>query len=136
MLAACAPAGTSVKTNADGSMQMNTSEGSFSTGKTIPKDWPKDAPVYAGAEVEYSAAVNTAEGKPGYALILLTSDATAKVSAYYKAELAKQGWKIEGAMEGNGTTVIGATKGDRVISVSVASSEGQTGITIGVGKSE
>ena len=126
--------GGDVNVDADGSMQINTSEGSFTMGKSeVPKDWPSDAPIYAGASVQYSASVN-ADGSPGSAVILVTTDDVATVVAYYKAELTKQGWTMEGAMEGGGTSIIGASKDDRSMSLSITTQNNQTVITIGVGK--
>jgi hypothetical protein len=126
-----------VDMNADGSMHVETSEGSFTAGTNeVPKDWPTDAPIFAGATVQYSASVNPADGKPGAALILMTRESAKAVVAFYQSELAKEGWTMNGTMQAGNTTVIGAMKDLRAMSVAVTESDQQTSITIGIEKRE
>ena len=124
-----------VKMNADGTMHITTEEGTFDAGTgKMPEDWPEDAPVYSDATVQFSGSTNPATGKPGAAAVLVTSDNAADVVAFYKTELAEQGWTISSTMEAEGTTILGATKGKRAFSLMVGSANGQTSITIGVGE--
>lgn len=124
-----------VDVNADGSMRIQTKEGTYNAGNNqLPEDWPKDAPIYAGATIQFSGSANPATGKPGAAAVLVTSDSVADVVTYYKAELKKQGWTISSTMEAQGTTIMGATKGDRALSLMIGSADGQTSITIGIGE--
>ena len=124
----------SVSMNGD-TMQVTTSEGTFTAGQTtLPADWPTDVPAYAGATVQYSASVNPATGQAGSMVMLMSSDSPATVAAFYKTQLAANGWAISGTMESAGTTIMGATKGDRAVSLSIGGADGQTSITIGVGK--
>ena len=134
LLAACS-SGNGVQVNSDGSMKVQNNGGTAIVGGTsIPKDWPTDAPVYAGATVQYSMATNPASGQPGSAVILQTTDAADAVATFYAKALKDNGWTVEGTMQAGGATIIGASKGDRAISVAIGSTDGQTTITIGVGK--
>lgn len=134
LLAACS-SGNGVQVNTDGSTTINNAQGTATVGgTTMPADWPTDAPTYAGAKVQYSMSTNPATGKAGSAVILATSDSVDAVAAFYAKALADNGWKIEGNMRGGGTTIMGATKDDRIISLAIANSEGMTTITMGIGK--
>ncbi len=126
-----------VKIGEDGAMEFTTSEGTLSTGNAVPADWPTDVPAYPGAVVQYSASVNSADGKKGSALILMTLDDVQKVSDYYKDELASQGWASAQVMQAGGTTIMSMTKDDRTLSLAIAGSDGKTNITFGIeGKAE
>lgn len=104
-------------------------------GIAMPKNWPEDAPVYAGATVQFSGSVNLADGDKGTSMVLLTSDAAASVVAYYEKELRSSGWNIESTLRGQGMTVIGASKNGRGLSLAIgAAGDGKTSITIGVGE--
>src|SRR5690349_9105440 len=61
--------------------------GGTATTGSIPADFPKDVPVYAGAGI---TSASTAGGMA--VAVLTTADAPEKVAAYYKDELEKQGW--------------------------------------------
>ena len=64
----------------------------------------------------------------------MTTDSSADVVAYYKKELVAQGWTLSSTMEAQGTSIIGASKGARALSLLVGSADGKTTITIGVGE--
>ncbi len=121
-----------VNVKSDGSMDITTKDGTYSMKKGAPKDWPTDVPAYANATVTYSASTNQAEDKAGMALILMTSDTTAQVQAFYEAQLKSSGWNITNTMQGGGTVIMTAEKDSRQLSLAIAESNGQTGITIGV----
>lgn len=125
-----------VDMNADGSMKVTTKEGTYTTGSnTMPEDWPEDAPVFADATVQFSGSTNPVDGGPGVAAVLMTDASVETVMAFYTDELTKKGWTIVSTMQAQGTNVIGATKDDRVLSLMVGDSgNGQTSITIGVGR--
>lgn len=121
----------------NGSVRVTTDEGTFDMGGAkLPDDWPTDAPVYAGAKITYSASMNPVTGKAGKAVMFTTTDTAAKVLAYYKGALADEGWVTSSMMEGQGTSIITATKDDRVLSLMITTSGGETSVTLGVGKSE
>ena len=132
LLAGCGnPDGIDV--NSDGSMDVETEEGSARIGtQSMPADWPEDVPSYPGATVSYSASMNPQTGKPGMAVVLASTDAIAKVAAYYKTELASRGWTVDTAMEATGTSIFSAKKDDRTISLLIAEADGQTTITMAI----
>ncbi len=117
----------------NGEMMITTNDGTMTTGGTVPTDWPSDVPVYANATVQYSATVNeSAEG--GHMLVLMTPAPQKEVSDYYFAELKKQGWTMGPSMMGDTAVVYSANKENRIVSVQIAASQGQTIITMGVGE--
>ncbi len=119
----------------DGTMRVETDEGTFEAGgNRVPSDWPSDAPVYPGAKVTYSAMMNPQTGEPGAALMLSTEDSEEDVEAFYTAQIATDGWKVEGTMRSGGMTVITAKKEGRVLSLMITAANGQTSITIGLGE--
>jgi len=124
-----------VDVDADGSMQVKTEDGTYNAGNNqLPEDWPEDAPIYAGSTIQFSGSANATTGQPGAAVVLSTADSAADVMTFYKGELKKQGWTVTSTMEAQGTTIMGATKGTRALSLMVGSTNGQTSITIGVGE--
>lgn len=120
----------------DGAIKVETEEGTFNAGSnSLPDDWPEDAPIYAGSKVQFSGAANPATGKPGAAAVLITTSPASDVLSFYKVELKDKGWTITTTMESQGTTIIGATKGARTLSLMIGPSDaGKTSITIGVGE--
>jgi hypothetical protein len=119
-----------------GNMKLTTHEGTFATGQKLPADWPTDAPVYAGADVQYSASVNPTNGKPGKAVVLMTKDDTKAVESFYESELVKQGWTIAEDAHTPVGYVVSATKDTRILSLMVGGAEGRTTITLGVSEAE
>lgn len=115
-------------------VKVKTADGEATWGDTkLPDNWPSDAPVYAGAKVMYSGSNNLTNGQAGSMVMMQTTDSADTVAAYYKKELASQGWKIEGNFSGGGTTSIMASKDKRALVVSVAAADGQTTVSITVG---
>ena len=55
-------------------------------GVALPEGFPKDAPVYPGAKV-----LNTTKNADGMFVVLQTTDAKDKVSAFYKEKLKANG---------------------------------------------
>lgn len=121
-----------VNVKADGTMDITTKDGTYSMGKDLPKDWPSDVPSYAGATVSYAASTNQPQDTSGMALVLLTQDSSADVQAFYEAELKSSGWDITNTMQGGGSTIMTAEKDGRTLSLVIAESDGQTGITLAV----
>jgi hypothetical protein len=116
----------------DGTMDITTKEGTFSTGQEMPKDWPSDVAAYDGATVTYSASMNKTDETSGSALVLMTKDSANDVKAFYESSLKTNGWSITNTMQGGGTVIMTAEKDGRTLSVAIAEAEGQTSITIGV----
>ncbi len=121
-----------VQMNTDGTTQIQTDEGTYTTGQTLPADWPADAPTYANAQILYSASVNATTGQPGAMVMMMTTDTAETVMDFYKTSMASNGWTVSGTMEAGGSTVMTATKDTRAMSLAVSSADGQTSITIGI----
>lgn len=126
---------TGGKANIDvdsGNVTVKTNDGSFSTGTSIPADWPKDAPVYPGATVSYSGSSNPQTGETGFGAVLATKDNAQKVKDYYAKELASQGWTVETTYNANESSVLSATKDTRTFVVTTSQSDEMTTITLAV----
>jgi hypothetical protein len=121
-----------VDIRADGSMKVETADGSMETGGDVPSDWPSDAPAYPGATVSFSAKKNPTDGSAGTALSLVTDDTTAEVVDFYTNALKNNGWAVQGTMNAGPTTIMAATKGTRNISIMIAAANDKTSITIGI----
>lgn len=128
---------TDVDVNMDGTMDVETEEGTAKIGaQSLPEDWPEDAPAYPGSTISYSASMNPQTGEPGMAVVLSTGDTVSAAATYYKTELASRGWSVDTAMEAGGTSIFSATKEGSVLSLLIAGAEGQTTITIAIEKTE
>ena len=125
-----------VDIQADGSVKVETDEGTFQAGGSgeVPADWPNDVTVYENATVQFSGSSNPTTGEAGLALMLTTSDTVSQVSSFYTQSLKAAGWTITATMQQGEMTIIGATKGDRAFSLSAVQADGQTTITIGITK--
>jgi hypothetical protein len=122
-----------VDMDANGAMHVETEDGSFDMGgNTLPADWPTDAPIYAGATIQYAASVNPTTGNPGSAAVLMTTDAPADVAAQYKDALEDAGWTITANGNAMGMMTMAAAKDDRTLSALIAGQAGQTSITIAI----
>jgi len=124
---------------ADGdSFTMTTPEGTLTTssGKSakVPDGFPKDVPIYPGAEVVSA----TSMAQMGMASVQLsTGDGVAKVAAYYKRELAAKGWNEVTAMSQGGAQameMLSCSKGETVATVMAVAEEGKTIISVTIGK--
>ncbi|MFZ2025378.1 MAG: hypothetical protein WAV51_03790 [Microgenomates group bacterium] len=102
----------------------------FGTEGKIPADFPKDFPIYPGVKVEgnISGAENNA-GK-GFWLILSTTDEAAKVTAYYEANLPKNGWEIGSTMNIGTSATWEISKGDMAGGLIVGEDEEKKGASI------
>jgi len=121
-----------VDMNDDGTMDITTKEGTFSTGRSVSKEWPKDVPVYARASVTYSTSASPTEGKSGLALMLATDDSGADVQSFYETTLKSEGWTLTNTLKGGGSVIMTAEKDGRQLSLVISEADGKTGITLGV----
>lgn len=118
---------------ANGTMKVQTSEGSFEVGgNTLPKDWPSDAPAYPGASIQYSASGMQDSGA-GQGVMLTTKDSLQTVVDFYTEQMKKNGWTIEGSMNAGTTSTIAGSKDDRVFTVVASNVDGTTNITLALG---
>jgi hypothetical protein len=99
---------------------------SRSASTTVPADFPKDIPIYKGAEV------SSWNNKPPIPMLVLKSkDSKPNILAFYKKELAAKGWKIDKAFSGS-PDAFQATLGSRMISFGTLTQGGTTVIQIGL----
>ncbi len=116
----------------DGSMKIETEEGTFETGGSVPAGWPEDVPVYAGADVQYSGTSNPQTGEAGLVLILLSTDDPATITDFYETSLTAAGWTMQGTLQNAGTSIFSAVKDNRTVGMSITGAEGATTISIGI----
>jgi len=118
--------GETVKiTGTDGTVTVHAGK----NGK-LPEDFPTDLPRYKGAEILQSAS----QGKEAFAMSMQTEDALAKVAAFYKKEMASQGWESETAMDMPNRSILAFKKGNRAVNVMLMKNkEGGTVISLGGG---
>ena len=100
-------------------------------GATLPKDFPKDVPIYPGAKVVVAIQSNDKD-KTGYMVSLESKDAPAKIAAYYKANL--KGFTQSVDMNTGDSYTLAMTKestGTSMTMSAASSGTGDTSITLG-----
>jgi len=117
---------------------MKTDKGTFTStsgdNAKVPEGFPKDVPIYAGAKVLASSSMpeqNT------YMVQLESQDTLENVGAYYKKEMAAQGWKEESSMSQAGDSplqMLSCSKGDLMTMIMATSEDGKTMISLTVNK--
>ncbi len=100
-------------------------------GAKIPATFPKDVPLYPGAQV-----FMVTDQPQGVLVHLRTKDDAKKVSDAYAAALKAQGWEEETAMTMATGIMRSLKKGGRTLSVLVMGAEGVTTIQLVVPKEE
>lgn len=123
--------GAKVEIN-DDETTYKTDEGTMTTGKKIPNDWPTDAPLYPKATVQFAGTANSIMGDAGTAVVLLSTADLQEVKNYYRTELVDQGWDVKNTMEAQASTIYLAEKDGRTLSVTVTGNDGAVGISIGL----
>lgn len=105
---------------------------------TVPDTFPKDFPLYKGAKVTSSLSGAESGKNNGFWLTMSTPDSVDKVSAFYKTELAKNGWTIEATYTASGTTTETISKSGWSGSLAISSDTGskETQIVIILGQEE
>lgn len=116
----------------DGSMTVTTEEGTVTTGGSVPDNWPKDVPAYAGAAVQFSGTNMGDAGEGAMGLVMTSEDNATSVVDFYKESLKSSGWTLKNTMAAQGNTVMLFTKDGRNLSLAIAEANGTTSITIGV----
>ncbi len=92
--------GGSVDIKRDGeSVRVETDEGLFTTGTTIPEDWPSDVPTPPDLEVSGSSIVNSDDEK-AFSLHGISQMSTKEIKDFYAD--AFSGWKETGVVEMGG----------------------------------
>lgn len=100
-------------------------------GNSLPSNWPSDVPQYPGAKIQYSGSSNPQTGEAGVSVVFEVNAAAQTVVDFYKRELASKGWKIDSTATMGSATIIGASKGGKIFSVSVVDSgNGTVSVTV------
>ncbi len=128
-------AGTTYKTDESaGTASITTANGSIKTTQGAAAAavvMPAFAPVYPGATVD-GVMETEAGGRKTKTATLATPDPVAKVADFYKAALAKEGWKTPHAMlMADGAMLTGEKEGRRV-SIVISKQDGKTGVVLTV----
>jgi hypothetical protein len=126
--------GDKVEVEQDGkSVKVTTKDGSAvytgGSGTVVPADFPKDVPIYPGANVTASVSGSQTTGG-GHMVTFETGDSPDKVTDFYKAKLS--GWKTSMEMAtGNGKMLILTSPDDkRSVSVIASPSGGKTQVSL------
>lgn len=95
---------------------------------SLPSDFPSDIPIYPGSSI-LTSSIDT-ETENAYAT-LQTDDSTSKVTEWYKSNLESKGWTVTSTSNFGEMNSIDFEKGNKWGSVSVASADGKTTISLG-----
>lgn len=102
----------------------------LSFGAGLPNNFPKDVPVYPGAEVQGTIGASGSNGD-GSMTTMTTKDPADQVYGFYKDKLGSAGWATEQTLFG-----VSFKKSDRLVTVLANESDGETSIILSVGKAE
>jgi hypothetical protein len=95
---------------------------------SLPKGYPEDVPSYPGA----TPVASNQDGDEGMIVAFQSPDDSDRVFAFYKDELPRKGWQIEGEMSSEGQHMLIAGKEKRKASILLSSEDGKTEITVTV----
>lgn len=116
----------------DGSVTVNTNEGSITVGDNvnIPDNFPSDVYLIDG---EIISSLTMDEGQT-YQVQIDTPKSLSETVDLYDKKLQDDGWNIASTYNtGDALSIMGAEKDDRMVSVSVNTSDGSTEVTIYTG---
>lgn len=128
------PGNVNINQNLDGSTTYSNDEGSATiNSQSMPEDWPADAPQnYTGATITFSGSSNPQTGESGAAIVYTVNANAQTIADYYKTELERNGWQIEGNATSMGTIIISASKDTKSFGVSIVGAEGTSTVTASV----
>ena len=116
-----------------GQVNIKTDDGEtieMSYGKeTIPANLPKDVPLYEPSQIKMTQVVDDNRS----VISLTTSDDLSKVAAFYKKELAQQGWTIKNEITRGTMFIIQGEKGKRILNLTVNQKDNETVISLVAG---
>lgn len=104
----------------------------------VPDNFPKDFPLYPGAKVTSALSGAQAGKNNGFWLTMSTPDSVDRVTAFYKSQLATNGWTIEATYTAAGTTTetMSKTGWSGSLAISSDNSTKETQIVIILGQDE
>ncbi|WP_333574328.1 hypothetical protein [Sphingomonas sp.] len=118
-------AGTATISNAKGSIK--TATGKAAAAVVLPAY----APLYPGAAVD-GVMETDSEGRKSKMVTLATADPVAKVADFYKAALAKEGWKVPQSFLMAEGALISGEKDGKQVSLAISRQEDKTGVVLTV----
>ena len=111
----------------DGAVTMNSSEG------TLPKDFPKDFPVYDDMTVDSASSIASGEEITFY-VNFTSDDSVTKIYEWYKGEFGGSGWTPDGDYlftdEDGESGMLSGTKG--TLSGTVTITKGDSSTEVGM----
>jgi hypothetical protein len=124
--------GVTINDSGNGEVTIKTNEGTWTANNKLPADFPRDVPIYPSATVQGAVTATRAE-QGGHYAGLETRDTASVVASWYKAQIASAGWAIAMNMESGGSFIVGGSKDNRTLMVTVSSDEsGKTVIGLAV----
>lgn len=89
-------------------------QGTFQAGDavSIPKTFPKDAPIYPGAKI--TAALDSPQGQQ---IQFTSKDPMKKLSDFYSDKLTKDGWAQQAMVQADNTFTLSSKKENRVCTI-------------------
>jgi len=118
--------GGNVKVDSDAqSVEITTDQGTLKAGGEIalPDNFPSDIYVIDG---KIMSAMDSAQAQT-HSLSIQSEKSVKEASDIYKAKIEETGWKIDTSMNAGTTSVIGASKGERALSVVIGNNEDGAG---------
>ncbi len=116
--------------------QKKTSQGYTPTPSTdsLPENFPKDFPIYPSSTLKTSWAAQ-GETKQGISVLWESEESAQVVTAFYKQELARLGFRINSSFESEGSFTISFEKEDVSGFIGIAQGDGaktQISVTLGI----
>lgn len=109
-----------------GSVDIETDQGHWQTGEgsTLPENWPEDIYVPDG-KIITSTDTGFSQG-----VTLELDKGVTDLRDEYKSKIIEEGWDINTELNIEGSTMLGANKDNRNLSVSISSEDGTTTMII------
>ncbi len=108
----------------------------------LPDNWPSDIPLLDDAKITYAGTMGMGMGMgmngdaAGMSVVYTTAKSANDAADFYKKELVQNGWTLAGTMAVPGGSMVHATKGDMVATVSIGGDESGTTVTVAIGKDQ
>ncbi|HEX21232.1 MAG TPA: hypothetical protein ENH19_01090 [Actinobacteria bacterium] len=103
----------------------------FGDNVKLPKDFPKDIPIYKGAKVQTS--ISTKNDKGTTKIVSFEVEASQKkVSDFYQKALNKSGYRISGTFSSNKLTTFSADRDNAKVVMSIAQNKNKSIVSINV----
>lgn len=119
----------------NGKINLKNKEGKtsaeFGENVKLPKDFPKDIPIYKGEKIK--TAMSTKDDQGTAKLVTFeVSDSLEKVGDFYQKELNDSGYRISGTFSADKLTTFSAEKDNTKVVMSIAQDKDKTIVSINV----